>query len=57
MYKRILLLLIFFASFLPNPANASVTIISSPAATTVTLTQKTITLVPPISNYAGSWTI
>jgi hypothetical protein len=41
----------------PIPVQAAVTIISAPTATTVTLTQKTVTLVPPPSNSPGAWSI
>ena len=41
----------------PMPVQAAVTIISAPTATTVTLTQKTVTLVPPPSNSPGKWSI
>ena len=45
------------ALLVPVSAQAAVTIIATPTATTVTLTQKTITLVPPTSNSPGAWSI
>ena len=45
------------ALLVPVSAQAAVTIIATPTATTVTLTQKTITLVPPASNSPGTWSI
>jgi len=45
------------ALLVPVSAQAAVTIIATPTATTVTLTQKTITLVPPASNSPGAWSI
>ena len=58
MLKRIITVAITsIALLVPVSAQAAVTIIATPTATTVTLTQKTITLVPPASNSPGAWSI
>ncbi len=58
MIKRIITVAITsIALLVPISAQAAVTIIATPTATSVTLTQKTITLVPPISNSPGTWSI
>lgn len=58
MIKRIITVAITsIALLVPASAQAAVTIIATPTATTVTLTQKTITLVPPASNSPGAWSI
>lgn len=58
MIKRIITVAInSIALLVPASAQAAVTIIATPTATTVTLTQKTITLVPPASNSPGAWSI
>jgi limonene-1,2-epoxide hydrolase len=41
----------------PATAVGAVTIIATPTATTVSLTQKTITLTPPATNSPGAWSI
>ena len=58
MFKRTFALwLALIAIVAPTPVQAAVTIISTPTATTVVLTQKTVTLVPPPSNSPGKWSI
>lgn len=58
MTKRIITVAITsIALLVPASAQAAVTIIATPTATTVTLTQRTITLVPPASNSPGTWSI
>lgn len=58
MTKRIITVAITsIALLVPVSAQGAVTLIAAPTATTVTLTQKTITLVPPASNSPGAWSI
>ncbi len=58
MFKRTFVVsLALIAMLAPASVQAAVTIISTPTATTVTLTQKTVTLVPPPSNSPGQWSI
>ena len=58
MFKRTFALwLALIAIVAPTPVQAAVTIISTPTATTVVLTQKTVTLVPPPSSSPGKWSI
>ena len=57
MIKKVVAALVITALFTPASAVGAVTIIATPTATTVTLTQKTITLVPPKSNSPGAWSI
>ena len=57
MIKKVVAALVITALFTPAAAVGAVTIIATPTATTVTLTQKTITLVPPKSNSPGAWSI
>lgn len=58
MVKRIITVAITsIALLVPVSVQAAVTIIATPTVTTVTLTQKTITLVPPASNSPGAWSI
>ena len=54
-----LTLLIFSVSSLMHspPINAAVTIIQLATPTIVTLDQKTVTLVPPVSNSPGTWSV
>jgi hypothetical protein len=58
MLKRtVVVFLALIGTLAPTSAQAAVTIISAPTAVTVTLTQKTVTLVPPPSNSPGAWSI
>lgn len=56
--KRKLLVAFVIVTFIsPATAVGAVTIIATPTATTVSLTQKTITLIPPSTNSPGAWSI
>jgi hypothetical protein len=57
MMRKVFAAVVITALLTPASAVGAVTIIATPTATTVTLTQKTITLVPPKSNSAGAWSI
>lgn len=41
----------------PSPAVSAITRISAPTAVTFSLTEKTVTLVPPTSNSPGTWAV
>jgi len=57
MMRKVLTALVIATFIAPIPAVGAVTIIATPTATTVSLTQKTITLVPPTTNSPGAWSI
>jgi len=57
MMRKVFALLATATFIAPISAVGAVTIISTPTAVTVSLTQKTLTLVPPTSNSPGSWSI
>jgi len=57
MIRKVFAALLITTLLTPASAVGAVTIIATPTATTVTLTQKTITLVPPKSNSPGAWSI
>ena len=57
MMRKVLAALVIATFIAPIPAVGAVTIIATPTATTVSLTQKTITLVPPTTNSPGAWSI
>ena len=57
MMRKVFAALVITTLLTPASAVGAVTIIATPTATTVTLTQKTITLVPPKSNSPGAWSI
>jgi hypothetical protein len=57
MMRKVFAAVVITALLTPASAVGAVTIIATPTATTVTLTQKTITLVPPKSNSPGAWSI
>jgi hypothetical protein len=57
MMRKVFAALVITALLTPAAAVGAVTIIATPTATTVTLTKKTITLVPPKSNSPGAWSI
>lgn len=57
MMRKLFAAVIIGTFIAPTGALGAVTIISTPTATTVSLTQKTITLVPPTSNSPGAWSI
>jgi hypothetical protein len=57
MMRKIFAALVISTLVIPATAVAAVTIIATPTATTVSLTQKTITLTPPATNSPGAWSI
>ena len=57
MMRKLFAALIISTLIAPATAVGAVTIISTPTATTVSLTQKTITLTPPSTNSPGAWSI
>ena len=57
MMRKLFAALVIATFIAPTSALGAVTIISTPTATTVSLTQKTITLVPPATNSPGAWSI
>ena len=57
MMKKVFAALVIATFIAPATASGAVTIISTPTATTVALTLKTVTLVPPTSNSPGAWSI
>ena len=57
MMRKVFAALVITTLLTPVSAMGAVTIIATPTATTITLTQKTITLVPPKSNSPGAWSI
>ena len=57
MMRRLFAALVVSTLVVPATAVGAVTIIATPTATTVSLTQKTITLTPPATNSPGAWSI
>ena len=57
MMRKLFAALVIVTFIAPVPAVGAVTIIATPTATTVSLTQKTITLTPPATNSPGAWSI
>lgn len=57
MMRKLFAALVIATFIAPTGAEGAVTIISTPTATTVSLTEKTITLVPPATNSPGAWSI
>lgn len=57
MMRKLFVGLVISTLIAPATAVGAVTIISTPTATTVSLTQKTITLIPPATNSPGAWSI
>ncbi len=55
--RKLFTTLVISTLIAPASAVGAVTIISTPTATTVSLTQKTITLTPPSTNSPGAWSI
>ena len=57
MMRKLFAALLISTLIVPATAVGAVTIIATPTATTVSLTQKTITLTPPATNSPGAWSI
>jgi hypothetical protein len=57
MMRKLFAALVISTLVVPATAVGAVTIIATPTATTVSLTQKTITLTPPATNSPGAWSI
>ena len=57
MMKKLFAALVIAVFIAPATAVGAVTIIATPTATTVSLTQRTVTLTPPASNSPGAWSI
>jgi hypothetical protein len=57
MIRKLFAALVISTLVIPATAVGAVTIIATPTATTVSLTQKTITLTPPATNSPGAWSI
>ena len=57
MMRKLFTALVIATFIAPATAVGAVTIIATPTATTVSLTQKTITLTPPATNSPGAWSI
>lgn len=57
MMRKLFAALVISTLIVPASAVGAVTIIATPTATTVSLTQKTITLTPPATNSPGAWSI
>jgi hypothetical protein len=57
MMRKLFAALLISTLIVPATAVSAVTIIATPTATTVSLTQKTITLTPPATNSPGAWSI
>jgi len=57
MIRKLFAALVISTLVIPATAVSAVTIIATPTATTVSLTQKTITLTPPATNSPGAWSI
>lgn len=57
MMKKLFAALLIAVLVSPVTAVGAVTIIATPTATTVSLTEKTITLTPPATNSPGAWSI
>jgi limonene-1,2-epoxide hydrolase len=57
MMRKLFAAIVISTLIAPATAVGAVTIIATPTATTVSLTQKTITLTPPATNSPGAWSI
>ena len=57
MMRKLFAALVISTLIAPATAVGAVTIIATPTATTVSLTQKTVTLTPPRTNSPGAWSI
>lgn len=57
MMRKLFAALVISTLIAPATAVGAVTIIATPTATTVSLTEKTITLTPPRTNSPGAWSI
>jgi hypothetical protein len=57
MMRKLFAAIVISTLVVPATAVGAVTIIATPTATTVSLTQKTITLTPPATNSPGVWSI
>lgn len=57
MMKKLFTALVISTLLAPAAAVGAVTIIATPTATTVSLTQRTVTLTPPSTNSPGVWSI
>jgi limonene-1,2-epoxide hydrolase len=57
MMRKLFAAIVISTLIAPATAVGAVTIIATPTATTVSLTQKTITLTPPTTNSPGAWSI
>ena len=57
MIRKLFAALAISTLVVPATAVGAVTIIATPTATTVSLTQRTITLTPPATNSPGAWSI
>ena len=57
MMRKLFAALLIATFIAPATAVGAVTIIATPTATTVSLTQRTVTLTPPATNSPGAWSI
>ena len=57
MMRKLFATLVISTLIAPATAVGAVTIIATPTATTISLTQKTVTLTPPRTNSPGAWSI
>ena len=57
MMRKLFAALLISTLIVPTTAVGAVTIIATPTATTVSLTQRTVTLTPPATNSPGTWSI
>ena len=57
MMRKLFAALLISTLIVPTTAVGAVTIIATPTATTVSLTQRTVTLTPPSTNSPGAWSI
>ena len=57
MMRKLFAAIVISTLIAPATAVGAVTIIATPTATTVSLTQKTISLTPPATNSPGAWSI
>jgi hypothetical protein len=57
MMRKVFAAIIVTTLLFPTSAEGAFTVIATPTPTTVSLTQKTVTLVPPTSNSPGAWSV
>ena len=57
MMRKLFAAIVISTLIAPATAVGAVTIIATPTATTVSLTQRTVTLTPPATNSPGAWSI